>query len=153
MMGAGGVGKPMPSARGRPVFASEDWMLEQQIRAEMEAEAWRLLRQEAALPAPEPQAPPEPSFDHHSAGSAMLKGLVRFALAGFGAYLAYLASWDARLGEFEIWLATGAGFLVSLAFSMFGPAREFVHMLAETARWVIIVAVALGAVWVMVQMA
>jgi hypothetical protein len=141
----------MTSAR-RPVFASEDWMLEQQIRAEMEAEAWRRLREDFALPPPA-EAPPEPAFDHHGGGSAILKGLVRFALAAFGAYLAYLAAWDARLGEFEIWLATGAGFLVSLALSMFAPAREFVHMLAETARWVLIVAVALGAVWVMVQMA
>lgn len=28
----------------RPAIASDDWMLEQQLRAEMEAEAWRRLR-------------------------------------------------------------------------------------------------------------
>jgi hypothetical protein len=128
-------------------------MLEQEMRAQMEAEAWRRLRTELAaaeIAAAELEQYPAP---RPSPGSAILKGLVRFALGAFGAYLGYLAAVDAQLGEFEVWLAVGAGFLMTLALSMFGPAREIVHVLAETARWIIILAVALGAVWVMVQMA
>jgi hypothetical protein len=145
----------MTATRGRPVLASDAWMLEQQIRAEMEAQAWRQLRAHMAAPVIEAVAPalPEPAFDPHHAGSAVLKGLVRFMLAAFGAYLGWLCAVDAQLGEFEAWLATGAGFLITLALSMFGFAREFVHLLAETARWVIISALALGALWMMFQMA
>jgi hypothetical protein len=141
----------MTGAR-RPAFASQDWMLEQQMRAEMEAEAWRRLRYELAPP--EPLPPPEATAqqpDYHRSGSIILKALVRFALAAFGAYLAWLAAMDARLGEFEIWLAVGAAFVATLALSLLGPARGFVHLLAETARWAIIVGVALGALWLLVQ--
>ncbi len=147
------------TASHRPAFASDDWMHEQQLKAQLEAEAWRLLRQELAIaepqpPAPAPSAPAQtaPAFDPHKTGSAILKGLVRFALATFGAYLCYLAGVDARLGEFEIWLATGAGFMVTLALSMFGAFRRFVHFLAEAARWCLIFAVGLGAVWMMMHM-
>lgn len=143
----------MTVSRGRPALASDAWMLEQQVRAEMEAEAWRRLREHLAEPAPVQPAPPtDAPFDHHRAGSAMLKALVRFVLATFGAYLGWLAAIDAKLGEFEVWLATGAGFLIALSLSMLGPAREFVHMLAETARWSIISALALGTVWMMFQL-
>ncbi len=72
---------------------------------------------------------------------------MRFLLAGFAAYLAYLAAVDARLGEFEIWLAVGSSFTVALALSMFGGAREFVHMAAETMRWVLLVGIGLGATY------
>jgi hypothetical protein len=148
----------------RPAFASDDWMMEQQLRAELEAEAWRRLREQLAIqgqpvPALAPAAPPAPAQapaperpDYHRAGSAILKALVRFGLAAFFAYLAYLAALDGGLGEFEIWLAVGATFVVTLALSMFGAARQFVHLLAETMRWLIIVAAGLGAVWLMVQM-
>lgn len=147
----------MTGPRGRPALASDDWMLEQQVRAEMEAEAWRRLRRDLAPP-PEPvlplpaAAPAEPGFDHHHAGSTILKAFVRFALAVVGAYLGYLAAVDSQLGEFEVWLSAGAGFLITLALSMFGPAREVVHMLAETARWAIIAAVALGGLWMLFHM-
>jgi hypothetical protein len=145
----------MTAARGRPALASDAWMLEQQVRAEMEAQAWRQLREHMAAPPPPELAAPanDTPFDHHRASSAMLKALVRFALATFGAYLCWLAAVDAQLGEFEIWLSTAAGFAVTLALSMFGYARELVHVLAETARWAIITAVALGAVWMLFQMA
>jgi hypothetical protein len=148
----------MTGFRGRPALASDDWMLEQQVRAELEAEAWRRLRTDlAVLAAAEvlatQTAPAEPAFDHHRSGSTILKALVRFTLAAFCAYLAYIAAVDARLGEFEIWLSIGATFFVTLALSMFGFAREFVHMLAETARWVLIVVVALGGAWILFQMA
>jgi hypothetical protein len=137
-------------ARGRPAFASDDWMLEQQLRAEMEAEAWRRLRSELtvaqALPAPEPVAAPA-EIDHHSTGSTILKALVRFILAAFAAYLAWLAGVDARLGEFEIWLATGSTFAVTLALSMFGFARNFVHLAAETVRWMLLIGLGFGATW------
>ncbi len=142
----------MTASRGRQALASDAWMLEQQVRAEMEAAAWRQLREHLAAP-PALPAPAEEPFDHHKAGSAILKALVRFVIAIFGAYLGWLAAVDAQLGEFEVWLATGAGFLILLSLSMFGYAREFVHILAETARWAIICAVAFGALWMMFQMA
>jgi len=142
------------------VFASDDWMHEQQLRAELEAEAWRRLRRELAgpipapAPAPAPVAapPPRPTLDHHSAGSTILKALVRFMLAAFVSYLAYIAAIDSQLGEFEGWLAIGATFLVTLALSMFGFARDFVHMLAETARWVLILGFGVGALWIFTHM-
>lgn len=150
------------TASRRPAFASDDWILEQQLKAELEAEAWRRLRLELAVaepasPVPVPAAPVAPAqagpvLDPHKTGSAVLKGLVRFALAAFGAYLCYLAGVDAHLGEFEVWLATGAGFMVTLALSMFGAFRQFVHFLAEAARWCLIFAVGLGAVWMMMHM-
>ncbi len=139
----------MAGQRGRPAFASDDWMLEQQLRAEMEAEAWRRLREELTVPEPAPQAANAPAadIDHHRAGSAILKALVRFLMAAFAAYLAFLAGVDSRLGEFEIWLAVGASFAVTLALSMFGLAREFVHAAAETTRWILLIAVGIGATW------
>lgn len=148
----------MTASRSRPALASDDWMLEQQVRAEMEAEAWRRLRADLAAPVPEPIAPPPtaavaPPLDYHSASSTILKALVRFMLAAFGSYLCWLAAIDSQLGAFEVWLAAGAGFVITLALSMFGFARDFVHFLAETARWIIIAALALGALWMMFQMA
>lgn len=145
----------MTALRGRPALASDDWMMEQQVRAEMEAEAWRRLREHMAAPPalPAPVIVAEAPPDRHRSGSTILKALVRFMLAVFGAYLGWLAAVDSQLGEFEIWLATGSGFVIMLALTMFGVARDFVHMLAETARWTIICGVALGAVWVMFQMA
>lgn len=128
----------------RPDFASDDWMLEQQLRAEMEAEAWRRLRAEVAAPQP---ARAEP--DYHRSGSIILKALVRFALAGLGAYLAWIAAMDSRLGEFEAWLAVGAGFVVTLSLSLFGPARAFVHALAEVMRWGLAAGFGLAALWLL----
>lgn len=147
----------MTGARGRPAIASDDWMLEQQMRAEIEAEAWRRMREQMLplepqpLPAPPPEAYDDAEPDYHRTGSIILKGLVRFALAAFGAYLCWLAAVDAQLGEVEIWLAVGSGFAATLALSAFGPFRRFVHVLAETARWAIIAGVALGALWFVVQ--
>lgn len=139
----------------RPAIASDDWMMEQQVRAELEAEAWKRLRRELARPAPPPTvaapAPAQAEPDYHRSGSTILKALVRFGLAMFGAYLAWLAALDSQLGEFEIWLAVGAGFILTLALSLVGPARGFVHMLAETARWGIIVGVAFGGLWLLLQ--
>lgn len=141
----------MPAQRKQPAFASNDWMLEQQMRAEMEAEAWRRLREQAAAPPALSQpvtAEPIPApFNPHQAGSAALKALVRFALAAAGAYLAYLAGIDSRLGEFEIWLAIGATFVCVLAVSMLGPARGLVHALAETLRWALIAGLVVGGFW------
>lgn len=143
----------------RRALASEAWLLEQQVRAEMEAEAWRRLREEITrpleVPAPIPDVPsPPPPLPERiqRGGSSILKALVRFALAAFGAYLAYLAAYDGGLGEFEIWLAVGAGFLVTLSLSMLGPARHFVHTMAEATRWALIAALAIGAVWLLMKM-
>lgn len=146
----------MAMSRGRPAFATDDWMLEQQLRAEVEAEGWRSLRaklaEPQALPPPQPVAAPTTAapadfVDHHSAGSTILKALVRFMMASFAGYLAYLAAVDSRLGEFEIWLAVGSSFVVALALSMFGGVREFVHMAAETMRWVLLIGIGLGATY------
>ncbi|MEZ5956315.1 MAG: hypothetical protein R3C27_03775 [Hyphomonadaceae bacterium] len=138
-------------AHGRPAFASDDWMLEQQLRAELEAEAWRRLRSELAvvqpLPAPSSPAAIVTEIDHHNAGSAILKALVRFMLAAFAAYLVWLAGVDGRLGAFEIWLATGSAFTVALALSMFGFARNFVHLAAETVRWTLLLGLGFGVTW------
>jgi hypothetical protein len=145
----------MAGTRARPAIASDDWMHEQQLRAELEAEAWRRLRQDLTAPAPQlappPAAAPAKRFDHHRAGSTLLKALVRFGLAVFMAYLAWIAARDSSLGEFEVWLAVGATFLVTLSLSMFGMARELVHALAETARWGLIFVVGLGGVWFLAQ--
>jgi hypothetical protein len=142
--------RSMAGQQGRPVFASDDWMLEQQLRAEMEAEAWRRLRQEFAIPEPlsaPPVAAPANRPDLHETGSGILKGLVRFMLAAFGGYLAFLAAVDSGLGELEIWLAVGAAFAVTLSLSMLGAARGFVHAAAETMRWLLIIAAGVGATW------
>ncbi len=142
----------MAGLRKAPAFASDDWMFEQQLRAEMEAEAWRRLR-ELSAPPPAPELPPAPAPDAiDRAGSIILKGLVRFTLGAFGAYLAWIAAMDGGVGEFEIWLATGAGFIVTLALTMFEPARRVVHALAEVARWSLIVGAGLGALWLMLHM-
>lgn len=139
----------MAVSRGRPAFATDDWMQEQQLRAEAEAEGWRRLRSQMAVP----QAPPtsEPAqtaeIDQHSAGSTILKALVRFLLAAFAAYLAWLAGVDARLGEFDVWMVTGSTFAITLAFSMFGAARGFIHAAAETVRWILLLGIGFGATW------
>ncbi|ANP47599.1 hypothetical protein ATE48_17695 [Candidatus Viadribacter manganicus] len=141
----------MAMSRGRPAFATDDWMLEQQLRAEVEAEGWRSLRQKLA--APEPPPPPiqatvvQVQADHNSTGSTILKALVRFILAAFAAYLAWIAGVDARLGEFDVWMATGSTFAVVLALSMFGAARGFVHAAAETMRWILLIGIGFGATW------
>lgn len=151
----------MTASRERPPLASDAWMLEQQVRAEMEAEAWRRLRADLALPppalaAPAPvQAPPLPELpvDHHRGGSTILKALVRFMLAILGAYLGWLAAMDSQLGDIDAMFAAAAGFAIMLALSMFGYARDFVHLLAETARWALICALGVGVLWILFQMA
>jgi hypothetical protein len=152
------------SNRTPPPFASDDWMFEQQARAELEAEAWRRLRQQLSAPpelAPLPRAPlptvaatrpARRTFDPHHTGSAALKGLVRFIIAAIGAYLTYVAGMDSQLGNFEVWLATGTAFVVVLALSAFEPLRGAVHAMAETARWVLIVGLVIGLAWVFTHM-
>ncbi|MGE0664861.1 MAG: hypothetical protein AB7H66_04420 [Hyphomonadaceae bacterium] len=139
----------MAGSRGRPVIASDDWMLEQQLRAEMEAEAWRRLRMELAIPEPVPAqaASAAAVADRHHTGSTILKALVRFMIAAFMGYLAFLAGVDSRLGEFEVWLAVGGAFSITLAASMFGPARDFVRLAAEAMRWILMISAGVGATW------
>jgi hypothetical protein len=153
----------MSAPRRTPAFASDDWMFEQQVRAELEAEAWRRLRTQLAEP---PQAaPPPPPLptaaatskpyrvrDPHRTGSAVLKGLVRFVFAAFAAYLIYIAGVDSQLGEFEVWLATATAFVVVLALSAFEPLRGAVHAMAETARWVLIFGLLIGLAWLFTRM-
>lgn len=143
----------MPEARKQPPVASDAWMLEQQMRAELEAEAWRRMRLEAASPSmparAEAAADPKPApLDPHRTGSTILKALVRFGLAAGSAYLAYLSGADSRLGEFEIWLAVGATFLIVLAFSAFDPLRRFVYFLSESMRWLAVVAFIVVLLWI-----
>ena len=152
------------SHRTPPPFASDAWMFEQQARAELEAEAWRRLRQQLAtvpdfgtLPppvaAPVAQARPKrPAFDAHHTGSAALKGLVRFVMAAIGGYLAYVAGMDSQLGNFEVWIWVGSAFVVVLALSAFQPLRGAVHAMAETAPWVLIVGFVIGLAWVFTHM-
>lgn len=144
--------------RRTPGLPSDDWMHEQQRRAEAEAQAWRSLRyalgRAPALPpsgAPAaiepPHTPPPRAENPHRTGSTILKGLVRVCLGGLGAFLGYISATDSGLGEFEVWLATMAGFAVALSLSMFDPFRRMVHMLAETTRWTLILAVCFGGLW------
>jgi hypothetical protein len=145
----------------RPAIGSDDWMLEQQVRAELEAEAWRRLRRELTIPQAPVAAPvSEPkreatetrqAIDFHKTGSIVFKALVRVALAAFGAYLAWLAAIDGGLGEFESWLALAAGFLVTLSLSLIGPARAFVHFASEALKWSLIGGAAIGVVWLLLQ--
>lgn len=139
-------------SRGRPAFATDDWMFEQQLRAAAEAEGWKRMREKLAQP--EPTLPPPPAAvaatiqaDPHRTGSTILKALVRFMLATFAAYLAWIAGVDARFGEFDIWMATGSTFAIVLALSMFGAARGFVHAAAETVRWILLLGIGFGATW------
>lgn len=125
-------------------LASDAWMAEQQLRAELEAEAWRRMREAYAAP---PEPPPAAARDPSYGGSLMLKALVRFALGAGVGYLAYIAAIDSRLGAFEAWLAVGAAFLITLSLSLLGPFRRVVHALAETARWGILAGAGIGALW------
>lgn len=146
--------------RQKPPFLTDDWMHEQQVRAELEAEAWRRMREERALPAPSLVAvaaapaptPPPPLAEPRPRGSTILKALVRFMIGAAVGYIAFIAALDSQLGEFEAWLALGAAFIVTLALSMFGPMRRLVHVLAEAARWSLVGATALGAMWVLTQL-
>ena len=143
------------TAPRRPECTSDTWMLEQQLRAEMEAEAWRRLRELSHLPKL-PQdlvlsslAPAAP--DYHNTGSIVLKALVRFMLAACGAYVAWIAASDSRLGDFEILLTLCAAFMVTLSLTLFGPARGLVHVLSEMMRWMLIIGAALGGMWWLAQ--
>lgn len=140
----------------RQPLASDAWMAEQQLRAELEAEAWRRMReahaapQPQALPAPEPQPAPAKA-DPSLGGSLILKAIVRFGLGAGMAYIAFIAALDAQLGAFEAWLAAGAAFWVTLALSLLGPFRRAVHTIAETFRWALILGIAAGALWFALQ--
>ena len=147
------------TAPRRPAFASQDWMLEQQLRAEMEAEAWRRLRELSAGGAIPPDAimtathdpRHDAGHDYHNTGSILLKAVVRFALASLAAYVGWIAAVDAQLAAFDVWLSVFGVFVAALAVTLVGPARGLVHMLAETIRWVLIIAAALGGLWLLVQ--
>jgi hypothetical protein len=144
------------SEHQKPPFLTDDWMLEQQVRAELEAQAWRRMREERAAPAPAlaavPAAVAAPMPEPRARGSAILKALVRFTMGAAAGYVAFIAALDSQLGEFEAWLALGAAFIVTLALSMFAPMRRLVHVLAEAARWGLIGATAIGAVWIFTQL-
>lgn len=147
----------MSESRRSPAFATDDWMFEQQVRAEMEAEAWRRLREQTRQPAPQPVAAPPtpttaPAANPHRTGSTVLKALVRFCMGAVASYLAFIAALDSQAGEFEAWLAVGAAFIVTLALSMFSPLRGAVHALAETMRWVLVVALGVGGLWMFFQL-
>ncbi|WP_135209870.1 hypothetical protein [Vitreimonas flagellata] len=145
----------MSDSRRSPAFATDDWMFEQQVRAELEAEAWRRLREQTRQPAPQAVAAPAPAqtiANPHRTGSTILKALVRFCMGAAASYLAFIAALDSQLGEFEAWLAVGAAFIVTLALSMFSPLRGAVHALAETMRWVLVVALGVAGLWMAFQL-
>ena len=140
-------GRDYGASHERPDFGSEDGKTEQQARNERKVETWPVLGRNSRA-APHINAP----IDYDSNGSATLKALVRFGLATFGAHVAWLGATAFQLGQFEIWLAMAAGFVVTLALSMFGYAREFVRLLAEVARWILVLTVALSALWLAFQL-
>jgi hypothetical protein len=138
-------GRKYVAGEDRPaVFGSDDWMLEQQLRSEKEAKAWRRLREDL-------RATPLAASRANHGGSATLKALVRFGLATLGAHFAWLMAVATQVGQFELWLAMAAGFVITLALSMFGAARGIVHLLAQAAGWMIVAAVALSGVWLAFQ--
>src|SRR5262249_29044375 len=100
-----------------------------------------------AAEAPVKAAPREK--DPHRTGSGVLKGLVRFAIAAFCAYLAWIAAMDDGLGDVELWFAVGSVFVATLALSALEPARKMVHFMAETTRWMLIFAFVFGLAWLL----
>src|SRR5262249_48359524 len=83
----------------------------------------------------------------YEGGSAILKGLVRVGIGAFGAWMGYIAAANSDVGALEIWMAVVVGFFGALVLSLIGPAREFVALLAEITRWVLIIGLAIGAFW------
>lgn len=135
----------------KPANASR-WLLEQQMRAELEAEAWRLLREkvDGASSAP---GTPALSAPLAPAGSFLTRILVRAALAVGCGYLAWLASVDSGMGEFEALLATGAGIAVSLALSVLEPGRRLVGFIAKTLAWIALTIAGFAGLWVLLHAA
>lgn len=133
----------MPKLYRSAPLASDDWMRAQQMRAELEAQEWRLLRAELARPLPQTRPAPR-------GGSIILKGLVRFLIGAFGGYLGWIAALDSGGGEIDGWFAVIAGFVIALALTAFGAGRDFVHAVSETARWVILLALGVGATYLLV---
>jgi hypothetical protein len=141
--------------RGHPyrpsLFASDAWLQQQQARAELEAEEWRRLRETLARPAPEYFDDVEPARPIHEGGSIILKALVRVIIGAFGAYLGFIAAMDSGAGEFEVWLAVAAGFIIALCLTAFGYFRDIVAWVAEAMRWVLISGLAVGLLWMIVR--
>lgn len=139
----------MLDPRDREPLVTEAWLREQELRAEWEAAEFRRLRQSLRTPPPTYAAP---APDPHSGGSAILKGLVRFIIGAFGAYVAYIATLTIDgAGKIDAWFAVGAGFVISMALTAFGPLRALVHVLSETARWTLLIAFCVALLWLAVQ--
>lgn len=141
------VARPGAPPQAVPGRKRDDWMLEQQLRA---VQAWRQLREESTS-SPPLRAAAAQTVDYSHSGSSTLKALVRFGLATVGAHVAWIVALASQAGQFEIWLAMAAGFVITLALSMFGAARALVQLLAEAAAWMIVAAVALSSVWLTFQ--
>ena len=139
-------GRDYGASHERPDFGGEDGKTEQQARSERKVETWPVLGRNSRA-APHINA----TIDYDSNGSATLKALVRFGLATFGAHAAWLGAAAFQLGQFEIWLAMAAGFIITLALSMFGYARGLVHLLSEAARWLLVSAVVVSGLWLAFQ--
>lgn len=123
-------------------FNTDSWLLEQQFRAEVEAEAWRRLRLQLA-------GQSLPMRGIAAGRSLILNTLARLVLAGAAAGLAWIAALDAGAGAFEAWLAGGAGFLVMLALSVFDPVRRLTHATAAAMGWTMLAAAVIAALWLM----
>ena len=137
-------------------IGSDAWMREQQLRAEWEAAEWARIRAELAVPPPAPPRLAPPAVRErpwYEGGSTILKALVRVGLGAFGGWMGYIAAANMDgVGDTEIGLAIVAGFFLALTLSMLGPAREFVALLAEITRWVLILGVLVGAFWFVAHM-
>lgn len=139
----------------RAALGSDAWMLEQQLRAEWEASEWRRIRAELALPPPQPASPTSaaPERPWHEGGSGVLKGLVRFGIGAFGAWMGYIAAATSDdASNIEIGMAVIIGFFIALMISMLSPFKPFVALLAEITRWVLIFGVVVGAFWFVAHM-
>lgn len=129
-------------------------MLEQQVRAEAEAAEWRRLRAEVAAQEAVQQELARRALEPplHQGGSIILKALVRVAIGALGALVAYIASMTSGGGWLDAWFAVIGGFVVAMALTAFGPARDFVAMTAHAMRWMLIIGAVLTCVWLIVQM-
>jgi hypothetical protein len=134
----------MAGQRKPPLADADRWLLEQQLRAEAQAEIWRELREGTAASAPvRPERDPE-LFDPLG---FVARAAARVALALAAAGLAALAARDSGLGGFEVWLATGATGVATLAATLMQWARPVVGAVIVVTRWALMAAVAIALIW------
>jgi hypothetical protein len=141
---------------------SDQWLLHQQQKAEAEARVWQRMREQLAsgetiLTAPPRQAntasfsprrsatpPAAPTRRRKPAG--VLSMIVQVAFVAAGAYVCALAAGLLGFGQFEAWLAGGAGLGIAGSLLMIGQALPLRDRLVEAGAWTIVIGVALSVI-------